>query len=98
MRVTLEQFEKDYIISWDFDAEHGTGAVSLGVLHPEGSHLVMDLLGFSSKNSGVISIRQALEAHEAEKRREEERKKDAETLRKSFAEFAHKQNKEQKHE
>lgn len=84
MNNTLLQFQTDYIISWDFSKDDAP-CVAVGQLRRnEENKLIMDLIGTNFEKAGCISLRQAIENYEEEKRREAERMKDAEALRKTF--------------
>jgi hypothetical protein len=81
----LPQFQTDYIISWDVsDKDHPRIVISELRRDKPGSWLEVELLGTSYDKTGAVSLHQLLEQHDALKRAEAERMKDAEALRKTF--------------
>lgn len=69
---SLPQFQPDYLIVWDF-SDKDAPCVNLVKLERDGAKVVAQVLGRSYQSSGVISLRQAIEAYEEEKRREKKR-------------------------
>lgn len=60
-------FETDYIISWDI-SENDFPTISVAKLKAEKNRLIIEQLGISREQSGVISLRQLLEEAEAKRR------------------------------
>lgn len=64
------QFQTDYIISWDF-SDKDCPVVNISRLRAgeKSMHLECDVLSVEHEKCGVVSLRQLIEAFEAEKRR-----------------------------
>ena len=71
---SLPQFQTDYTISWDTGSGDCT-CVTITKISRDGTMVVGEIIGTSHKDSGCISLRQAVEAYEERKRLEEREKK-----------------------
>lgn len=65
----LPQFQTDYVISWDFSNGDGP-CIVISKLDKEGAGIRVDVVGQSFNPIGCVSIKQALEQFEANKRKE----------------------------
>ena len=72
MRDTLQLFEIDYIIGWDF-SDKDLPAVYVTRLRRDGCQVLAEVIGGAHTKVGCISLRQVLEDYETCQREEKER-------------------------
>jgi hypothetical protein len=82
MDNTLQQYQPDYLISWDFNEENDAPCVCVSRVRRDGTKVTADVLGVSFEKCGCVSLRQVLERFETQQREEAERKAHAADLRK----------------
>lgn len=79
----MTQFQADYLISWDF-SETDEPCITVTLLERDGTRVIGNVIGSSTKKSGVVSLHQIATEHFYLKREELEQKKRLEELRKNF--------------
>lgn len=68
----LNQYQPDYLISWDF-SNKDLPCVVISRLRKDGATIVADIIGRTHDNTGCVSLRQVLEDYENRQREEEKR-------------------------
>lgn len=85
MNNNLPLYKDDYIVSWDISDKDHPCITLLKLGREKDGTLGYEYIGSTFARSGSFSLRQALEEHDREKRRQEERNNSAqEFLRKTF--------------